>query len=182
MRDATCDTEILGHHIPKGTTVFCLSNGPSFNSAPLTVDEKLRSESSRDAKDRTGAWDVTDIGLFIPERWLTQDEDGETIFDLRAGPNIPFGLGPRGCFGKLRLGFFTVLLACCHGVCMYRYKLITHCAPGRKLAEMELRLLIVLLVWTFDFQPTPAELSGYGAMDKVTHQPQQCFVRLALAK
>lgn len=53
---------------------------------------------------------------------------------------------------------------------------------GRKLAEMELRIILVLLVWNFEFQPTPAELSGYQAVDKLTHQPRQCFVRLALAR
>jgi hypothetical protein len=46
---------------------------------------------------------------------------------------------------------------------------------------MELRMLIVLLVWNFDFQPTPAEISSYRGVDKLTHQPQQCFVRLAPA-
>jgi cytochrome P450 len=99
-RVAKCDTEVLGYRIPKGTDIFCMANGPSFQSTPFTIDENLRSGSSRDAKDRTGMWDVTDMSLFMPERWLAQDEKGETIFDSRAGPNIPFGLGPRGCFGK----------------------------------------------------------------------------------
>jgi cytochrome P450 len=100
MRVAKCDTDILGYHIPKGTDVFCMANGPGFKSAPFAVDETLRSGSSRDAKDRTGVWDVTDMSLFMPERWLTQGDNGEVVFDSRAGPNIPFGLGPRGCFGK----------------------------------------------------------------------------------
>jgi hypothetical protein len=100
VRVAKCDTQVLGYHIPKGTDVFCLTNGPSFRSAALTVDENLRSESSRDAKDRIGMWDATDISLFMPERWLAQGEKGEVVFDPRAGPNLPFGLGPRGCFGK----------------------------------------------------------------------------------
>ncbi len=52
---------------------------------------------------------------------------------------------------------------------------------GRKLAEMELHIILVLLVWNFEFQPTPAELSSYKAVDRLTHQPQQCYVRLALA-
>lgn len=34
-RDAICDTEILGHRVPKGTTVFLLPNGPGFLSAPF---------------------------------------------------------------------------------------------------------------------------------------------------
>lgn len=100
FRDATRDTEILGYHIPKSTTIFCMANGPSFRSAPFTVDENWRSESSRSAKDRTGMWDATDMSVFVPERWLAQGENGEAIFDLMAGPSIPFGLGPRGCFGK----------------------------------------------------------------------------------
>ncbi len=102
VRLAKCDTELLGYHIPKGTDVFCLSNGPSVKTAPFMIDERLRSESSRDAKDRTGVWDTTDMGVFMPERWLTRGEKDEELFDARAGPNVPFGLGPRGCFGKCR--------------------------------------------------------------------------------
>lgn len=100
MRLAKCDAEVLGYRIPKGTDVFCTSNGPSFKNAPFPIDEKLRSESSRDAKDRTGVWDVTDMSVFMPERWLAKGQDGKEVFDSRAGPSIPFGLGPRGCFGK----------------------------------------------------------------------------------
>ena len=177
VRDATCDTEILGYRIPKGTTVFCLSNGPSFMSAPFIVDENLRSGSSRDAKERTGVWDVTDMKLFLPERWLALGENGEEVFDPRAGPNVQFGFGPRGCFGECP-AFKPANLS---------HRLLIHTDhdslfSGRRLAEMELRLVIVLLVWTFDLQPTPEELSGYGATDGLTHMPHQCFVRLGLAK
>ena len=101
-RFAKCDTELLGYHIPKGTDVFLLSNFASVKTAPFMIDEKLRSESSREAKGRTGIWDVSDMGVFIPERWLTRGEKDEEAFDARAGPNVPFGLGPRGCFGKCR--------------------------------------------------------------------------------
>ena len=180
IRTSKNDTELLGHRIPKGTDVFCLSNGPSTRSgAPFTIDEKLRSESSRDAKDRTGVWDVTDMGVFMPERWLKQSEKGEEVFDSRAGPSIPFGLGPRGCFGESH-GFWSAIFSQLPAAYIYadhRLLLI-----GRKLAEMELHIILVLLVWNFEFQPTPAELNSYKAVDKLTHQPQQCFVRLALAK
>jgi cytochrome P450 len=49
---------------------------------------------------------------------------------------------------------------------------------GRRLAYMELRLVIVLLVWTFELEKCPEELSSYAGWDKLTHVAQQCYVRL----
>ena len=40
------------------------------------------------------------MGAFKPERWLAHDEKGGEIYDALAGPQLAFGLGPRGCFGK----------------------------------------------------------------------------------
>ncbi|TKA50190.1 hypothetical protein B0A49_12712 [Cryomyces minteri] len=151
MRVAKVDTELLGHVIPKGINVFFMSNGPGYKAAPMVVDETLRSKSSQEAKHKTGVWDASNVAVFMPERWLTPHEKGSLEFDSRAGPSIPFGLGPRGCFGK-------------------------------KLAYLELRIIIVLLIWNFEFQKAPANLSGYGARDKLTHQPQQCYVRLTPLK
>ncbi|TPX07063.1 uncharacterized protein E0L32_011051 [Thyridium curvatum] len=100
IRVATVDTQILGHAIPKGTDVFLMNNGPGKLMKPIEVPESLRSDSSREAKDRTGAWDPSDIGVFKPERWLVNDEAGNYTFDPLAGPAHPFGAGPRGCFGR----------------------------------------------------------------------------------
>lgn len=99
-RVATVDTEVLGHRIPKGTDVFMLTMGPDFRSPGIAVDEKLRSSSSRDSKDKNGSWDPVNVRRFDPERWLEKDEQGNVAFNARAGPNMPFGAGPRGCFGK----------------------------------------------------------------------------------
>lgn len=51
-REATRDTVLLGHHIPKGTMVFFLHNGPSMLSPALEVNESKRSEHSREAKEQ----------------------------------------------------------------------------------------------------------------------------------
>lgn len=75
-------------------------NGADFTAPALSVEEKRRSQSSRESKDRR-VWDASDVAVFKPERWLVQNEKGEVEFDSRAGPNLPFGLGPRGCFGEL---------------------------------------------------------------------------------
>lgn len=97
VRIATVDTQVLGHQIPKGTDVFVMINGPCFKSPPLEVNESSRNSS---IKDGTGAWDVADISLFKPERWLVRHDSGKLEFNSKAGPNLQFGLGPRGCFGE----------------------------------------------------------------------------------
>lgn len=76
-----------------------ISSGPGYVDAPLPVNEDKRSSSSRDSKDKNRAWNVSDIGIFMPERWLAEGEGSDMRFDSRAGPALPFGAGPRGCFG-----------------------------------------------------------------------------------
>ena len=100
MRVATVDTEVLGHRIPKGTDVFMLTQGPGFVMPSIPVDENARSATSKESKDKNGAWDEATIHEFDPERWLEKDSDGKVVFNSRAGPVMPFGAGPRGCFGK----------------------------------------------------------------------------------
>lgn len=58
--------------------------------------EKRRSPSSLEAGKREGKWDPATIADFNPDRWL----DSEGLFDPKAGPAVPFGLGQRGCFGR----------------------------------------------------------------------------------
>jgi cytochrome P450 len=147
IRNALVDVEVLGHHIPKGTDVFMMTQGPSIFSPAFPIDDSLRSPSALAAKDRVGSWNPDNMGEFEPERWLVE-EDGKTVFNPAAGPMLAFGLGPRGCY-------------------------------GRRMAYLELRLLLVLLVWSFELLKCPEELSGYAGAEKFTHVPQQCYVRLS---
>ncbi|KAJ0118830.1 hypothetical protein J7T55_013085 [Diaporthe amygdali] len=143
-RDAVQDTTLLGHFVPKGTQVFFLANGPSFLEPAFDIEESRRSPHAREGKARV--WESEDIGAFKPERWLTE-ENGREVFDSQAGPDMPFGLGTRGCY-------------------------------GRRLAYLELRLLLTVFLWKFEFQKCPAELSRYDAVDGVVHGPKDCYVRL----
>ncbi|OLN86849.1 Cytochrome P450 1A1-like protein 1 [Colletotrichum chlorophyti] len=145
-REATCDTELLGHHVPKGTVVMVLSRGASILKPAFDVDESKRSKSSQNAKPR--AWDDADIDQFKPERWLVEDVNGDLEFDLQAGPQLAFSLGTRGCF-------------------------------GRRLAYLELRIILTLIVWNFELLACPEELSGYGAVEGLTYKPKDCYVRLS---
>lgn len=168
-RLAMVDTDVLGVRIPKGTDVNFLSyNG--FVAPPVgSVEEHTRSPSSQAAKDKTGVWEVPDIRVFKPERWLkSTGKESEVEFSKNAGPTLPFGAGIRGCFGMLY-------------VFLHKQIRFTNHFAGRKLAYIELRMLVVFIIWNFELLPAPEVLSSYLAIDKVTHQPQKCYLRLKKA-
>lgn len=149
-RQALVDTEILGHPVPKGTIVTCLVGGPSMMTPGFAVDEGLRSPSSQAAKKsgRDRAWDPEDMTLFKPERWIVNGE-----FDAMAGPQLAFGLGTRGCYGK-RLVYVEMrilltlivwnfeLLQCPPALSGYKSMLITTNEPRQcfvRLREIKLK-------------------------------------------
>ncbi|KAH7089103.1 cytochrome P450 [Paraphoma chrysanthemicola] len=110
VRRAQCDTTVLGHHVPKGTDVFLMANGPGYlePNMPLPHSYTHASDITSTSTHRlTPLWPDAGISDFSPERWLRPDGS----FDSMAGPTLAFGLGPRGCFGKrlavqaLRMGF-----------------------------------------------------------------------------
>ncbi|KAI1344368.1 cytochrome P450 [Xylariaceae sp. FL0016] len=146
LRESVVDTELLGHKIPKGTSIFMISSGPDFLSPSIPVPDTARSDTSR-AKYSYGRWNPEDMHLFRPERWLRTDERGDEVFDAHAGPMMAFGLGPRGCF-------------------------------GRRLAYLETRIVLALLVWNFQFGELSGEFSSHAAHDKITTNPEFCYVGL----
>jgi cytochrome P450 len=155
-RDAVVDTTLLGHHVPKGTLILFINQGPGIVTPPISqkVPEEVRSASSRAHADVRGEWDATDIGAFKPERWLVpvpaeegSKSGGKESFNPAAGPHMAFGAGPRGCF-------------------------------GRRLAYLELRILFTMLIWTFEFQQPPEALRNYEALDSMTTLPKMAYVKL----
>ncbi|EAU36731.1 predicted protein [Aspergillus terreus NIH2624] len=154
-RVALNDTVLLGHSIPKGTSIFLMNKGASFFSPPHEIEDEKRSPSARAAKNKGHhAWDPETLDIFLPERWLVASEEqasavgtANVVFDPAAGPAMPFGGGPRGCW-------------------------------GRRLAYLEMRLIFALMVWRFELLGCPKELSGYDAFDGLVHKPKDCFVRL----
>ncbi|KAI1404034.1 cytochrome P450 [Hypoxylon fuscum] len=53
---------------------------------------------------------------------------------------------------------------------------------GRRLAVMELRTIIAMLVWNFDMLETPKSLSGYSAYEGIARAPHECYVRMKKAQ
>lgn len=158
VRQATVDTQILGHHIPKGTEVFMPVNGPGFFSPAFAIDDGLRTAECLDAKtkDRIRTWPNDGrMASFVPERWLVPAPDNVAeastfdgcVFDSTRGPMMAFSLGPRGCF-------------------------------GRRLAYVTLKILTTLIAWNFELLPCGEKLSSYKAHDMLTNRPDFCYVRL----
>ncbi|KAF2176652.1 cytochrome P450 [Zopfia rhizophila CBS 207.26] len=148
-RVASINTEVLDNRIPKGREVFIMGNRPSSFSALIQVDKKLRSHSYRAAERRIPSWDPEDTSSFKLERWLIRSMEG--------GKEVFDGAaGAHLTFGLGPRGCF-----------------------GWRLAYIELSWILVLFNLNFEFQKLPEKLGGYDAVDKLTHQPQQCHVRLA---
>jgi len=122
VRVATVDTQILGHHIPKGNSVIMLLNGwSSLGGGGFEVHEEVRGLSG---KDRGRRWDEGDIREFRPERWLVPDDtsvagtQGKMAFDQNAGPSLPMSSGPRGCFGESFRAYSSHVTGCKSALCV----------------------------------------------------------------
>jgi cytochrome P450 len=152
-REALCDTTILGCPIKKGTQVFFVSNGPGFLSPSIPIDDSKRTESSRTAK-LNGTWDETqDLTVFDPERWLVRKSHGAGL--LESDVEFDGAAGPQLVFG---LG--------------------PRACWGRRLALMEMKTIIAMLVWNFELLETPPALSSHAGLEGIARVPKQCYLRL----
>ncbi|KAM7192062.1 cytochrome P450 [Naviculisporaceae sp. PSN 640] len=138
-RDAVRDTELMGYRIPKGTICILVSQGHHFES---TADMKKREYPG-------AARAHEDLEVFDPERWLVRNEQaGEVMFDGSSYPQMAFGLGVRGCW-------------------------------GRKLAQMEMRIMLALVVWRFELLPVEqTALSNHDATYDISYRAKNGFLRL----
>ncbi|KAF9881632.1 cytochrome p450 monooxygenase [Colletotrichum karsti] len=160
-REALRDTVLLGYQIPKGTKVFCLSLGASITSAAFKVDETKRNDTYHLSVKNRGEvpeWDPMDVAVFNPDRWLKPANSTEEKDQVNGdGPEVEFDStsGPQIAFGLGKRSCF-----------------------GKRLAYVELRILLSLIVWNFEIMKCPDALSGYEGRDGVTHKPLKNFVRL----
>lgn len=94
-RDAAKDTQLLGHHIPKGTVVLLVCQGPDYKpSPPSKYWSDVKASRLYPGKGNP------DLEVFDPERWLVRDDKGNLKFDGSSYPQLAFGLGIRACWGR----------------------------------------------------------------------------------
>lgn len=152
VRVALRDTTVLGHHIPRGTDVFFMANGAGYLAPSFPVDDAQRSPGARrgeaNAKGLSGSWNDADSSEFQPERWLHTDP-------ATGAESFDPMAGPTLAFGLGPRGCF-----------------------GRRLALQSLRIIFAMMVWHFELRETPADLSGYDAVQRFAREPTQCFVRM----
>lgn len=121
-------------------------SGPGYQTPSFSIPDEMRSESHRAAKSHVEDWDLNDIDVFEPKRWIKVDENGGEYFDANSGPILFFGSGPRGCFGK-------------------------------RLAYLQMRILLVLVIWNLELLEIEGELGGFESIEGVSKQPKHVYIR-----
>lgn len=147
-RSTVGEVTLLGHSIPNNTAVGFLQIGPSFTGRGYQIDEAKRSDSWR--KDQATVKreaETDDMDEFKPERWLKQEKDSDEAI-------FDSQAWPMATFGMGPRGCF-----------------------GRRLAMMEFRFLVILLVWNFEYLSLPDALSGWEGEISATYLPRKCYIR-----
>jgi len=165
LREVLADgTEILGHRVPKGKTVILNARSLSFVEPRLEIQEELRSKSCREAEDNFGTWDERDLGRFEPMRWLIKTGEHKSEQPVR---------GEKGNSLKQDFSFAGFRFDPHAGPALTLGAGPRGCA-GQRLAYLELRIVLMMLVWNFCFEQCPPELTS--SCDRVFHDsPKAVF-------
>ncbi|KAI1270111.1 cytochrome P450 [Xylariaceae sp. FL1019] len=149
VRQALVDTEILGYKIPKGAEIFMSYH---IDRAPAPIDSSKRSTSSQTTIAKRG--DVfqgnaaRDLEVFEPKRWLVKD--GESNRDIFDPQALP------------SLAFSGGYRGC----------------AGRKMAYMELRIAVTLLILNFEFLELPEDYRTLSAVERLFREPSKPYARI----
>ncbi|KAI0133285.1 cytochrome P450 [Hypoxylon sp. NC0597] len=150
LRVATTDTELFGHKIPAGTEIAAIA---TTGWHPVPVPEETRSATSRAALEKNGGVDWT----LKPNAQDLEKFAPERWFKIDEDGSEVFDPSAliQNAFGGGPRGCF-----------------------GRRLAMMELRIMIALTIMSFKFLPVPPELNSFQAVEQLLRTPRQCFVKL----
>jgi cytochrome P450 len=153
-RTASKDAVVLGHVIPKGTRIIMMGRSAGILKPSHNIPDSLRSPTFHNAGGgKIGAWDESS-----PEDLLAFHPERWLKTEADGSRVFDATLGPHLGVGAGPRGCF-----------------------GRKLAYLELRLAIVLVLWHFELQRVPEHLDSYEPIEQLTHNPLQCYVKLAPA-
>ncbi|KAL7904335.1 cytochrome P450 [Trichoderma velutinum] len=152
VRTSTCDTQICGYNIPKGVDVMLSLTGPSLTEPAIRTPRKTRISSMKQKmKDQIPYWG-DDIMQFKPERWLRMVK----YADGTEAEKFYQKAGPS-------LAFSSGPRQC----------------SGKNLAYLQLRMMMVLIIWNFELQPLQQSLNGPEIIEGLVNIPKCCYVKLA---
>ncbi|ORY71146.1 cytochrome P450 [Pseudomassariella vexata] len=148
FREAVMDTEILGHRVPAGTPILLVTAGPSYESPEIReVAEKARVRSGR----------KTIFQLEDERKWEWDPAMPQNVFSperwLDEDGEFDPEAGPSLPFSAGPRGCF-----------------------GKKIALLELRIILAVLVVSFRFPKLEERLSRYASFDGLTRKPTCCYV------
>ncbi|KAL2270796.1 hypothetical protein VTJ83DRAFT_167 [Remersonia thermophila] len=152
IRQTLVDTTILGYPVPKGAEIFLNYH---IDRTPTPLEEEKRSETSRAAAERHGD------GLSgIAGRDLASFNPRRWIVLDKTGKEKfdAYALPSLAMGGGFR-GCF-----------------------GRRMAQMELRIMVVLLILTFEFLELPEEHQSMAAIEGVFREPKHPYARLRILR
>lgn len=150
-RTAMEDAVVLGHLIPKGTDLFMMCNGPDFIKPTLTCPPISDSLRSETSLAAKGR----KVGEWDQGN-ITEFFPERWLVQENDEEVYDAMAGPLLSFGLGPRGCF-----------------------GRRMAYLEMRLCITLVLWKFELGECAPELSGYKGEDKLMHKPTKCFLQLS---
>ncbi|KAF9693491.1 hypothetical protein EKO04_008109 [Ascochyta lentis] len=151
FRETSLPCTILGHNIPAGTPLVLLTAGSFYQSPTMPhVAEELRSRTSRKAVAHKINHTRNSNSTSKQRMTCFNDFDpSRWIVDSMFNPDAVHMLP----FSAGSRGCF-----------------------GKKIAMLEMRILIVVLIMNFDFPKLAEPLSNYKSVDGLSRKPRQCHV------
>ena len=148
-RRTLVDAQVLGATVPRGIDVFVWSSGPDF------LRPAVRPPVPEDRRSASCRAAKGRVGAWREEDMGRFVPERWLVTGEDGEVVFNANAGPMLAFGLGPRGCY-----------------------GRRLAYLQLRMLIVLLVWNFEISDPREELASFQAVDKFVHTPMYCYVRL----
>lgn len=149
-RITTRDTIILGHAVPKDTDVYIVGSSADFFSPGFHVADSKRSDTSRAARRDNRAY-----GTWDPTDMKELKPERWLTTDPKGEVVFDKMAGLHLTFGLGQRGCW-----------------------GRKIAQLQFKIIMALLVWNFKFLPVEGDLVDDSYVDQITRVPKKCFVNV----
>lgn len=151
-RETTEDVVILGHHVPKGAFLFLANKGPGYTEPPINVDESIRNASCQAALEQKRT-------IVLPESEQVHMDafrpERWLVTDDDGKERVDANAWPASPFGMGRRGCF-----------------------GQKLARLEIKIVVTLMVWNFELLPNSGKKASYEDIQIKMREPKQCYISL----